>query len=155
VVQIPWAFQISNTGFQKLSIVKYEISSGTKPDMMIYSGIDGGVVTPEGVAAKFPLTLEPGESKSFFLKVGVLLSPAVFKLISELEPEKRTTRQASLVAARAGTDLYGNKVEFVESGPSYSISVKSEHQNAPRFWLVLTSGRGNSFEISASAYDRP
>ena len=156
-VQFPWRLQLSNTGNQKLSIVGYEISSGTSPNSTNYSGIDGGMITPEHSAANLPMTLDTGDSRSFSIMIGVRVPPAVFQALSAIDdPSNRTTRQATIALGRKGLDLYGNKVEFQEfEGGAYSLSVSPEDQKSPRFWYAAATGRGNKFTSSASTYDRP
>jgi hypothetical protein len=154
VVQFPWELGISNSGNQKLSIVSYNISSGSKAGSTFYSGIDGGLLTSKGEAVTLPMVLETGESRSLFVLIGIRVPPDVFEILSGIDPGKRTTQQAIIAVGRKGLDLYGNQVDFKELDGSYVLSIASDKQKSPRFWLKVTTGRGNAFVVSASAYDR-
>lgn len=154
VVQFPWKLAISNIGNQKLSIVSYNISSGPSAGFEVYSGIDGGLLTSNGETVILPMVLEPGESRSLFALIGVRVPTDVFKILSGLDPAKRTTQQGIFAVGRKGLDLHGNEVDFKEFDGSYLLSITLDRQKSPRFWLKVTTGRGNAFVTSASAYDR-
>jgi hypothetical protein len=155
VAQFPWELQLTNSGNQKLSIVKYNISSGTSPMDTFYTGIDGGLVTIGNQPVKLPITLETGESRSFFLMVGIRVPTYVFDVLSAIDPKKRTTENATIALGKKGLDLYGNKVEFSEyGGGSYSLTVLPEDQRSPTFWCQIVTGRGNEFTTSTSTYAR-
>jgi len=91
LVQIPWRLSLSNTGNQKLSITKYSVTTGATPNSTSYSGIDGGMLQSDQKPLDLPLTLDPGESRSFVLFVGILVPPPVYEVLSSLkEPGLRT-----------------------------------------------------------------
>lgn len=98
VVQVAWDLRPTNTGNQRLSIVEYEITSGSSPGSTYYSGIDGGLVPTAGQkATSLPLTLEPGESREFLVLVGVRVPLIVYNVLSGInDPKLRTTDHATI-----------------------------------------------------------
>jgi len=120
-----------------------------------YTGIDGGLVTPKSDPVDLPMTLEPGESRSLFVSIGIRVPSNVFEVLSGIDPGKRTTEQATIALGRKGLDLYGNQVDFKEIDGSYMLTIEPDKQKSPRFWFKATTGRGNAFAASSSTYDRP
>lgn len=157
LVQFPWQLTFSNTGNQKLSIIKYSITTGISPNSTFYTGIDGGMFHADQKPVDLPLTLEPGESRLFVVLVGILVPSKVHEVLSSMEdPKSRTVSHATTVLAKQGLDLYGNKVHYQEyAGGGYMLTVEKENQKSPTFWYQAVSGRGNVFLTSAAAYERP
>lgn len=157
LIQVPWDLTLSNTGNQKLSIIRYSISTGASPHSNYYGGIDGGVLQADQKPLDLPLMLEPGESRSLVVFVGVLVPPAVYEVLSSLKkPGLRTVRSARDALSKRGMDIYGNKVSYTEYAPGiYELTVEPENQRSPRFWYEAVTGRGNTFLTSATEYERP
>lgn len=154
VVQIPWEVSFSNTGNQKLSLMQYSMSTGPSPDFTSYSGIDGGIMTADQKTVKLPLLLEPGESRSFVIYVGILVTPNVYDAISiKSSSNVRTNSSLKLALAKQGMDLYGNHVDYQEfPGGEYKMTIDNENQKSPTFWCKVITGRGNVFLTSTTEY---
>lgn len=152
VVQIPWEVSLSNTGNQKLSLMQYSISTGPSPDFTSYSGIDGGIMTIDKKTVKLPLVLEPGESRSLVMYVGVLATPKVYDAISiKSDSNIQTNSSIKLSLAKQGMDLYGNTVGYQEfPGGGYMMTIDNENRKSPTFWCKVITGRGNVFLASAA-----
>jgi hypothetical protein len=157
VVQFPWKLLLTNSGNQKLSVVRYEITSGSTPDETFYTGIDGGIATADNTPVGFPFTLETGESRAFVVLVGIRVPPDVYNTLSVVDdPKEKTADQATIILARKGLDIYGNKVQFTETpGAGFALEIDPANQKSPRYWFKVVTGRGNAFAASASTYDRP
>lgn len=154
VVQVPWRLLLSNTGNQRLPIVRYDVSACGAPGLTFYSDIDGGVVTADQQPVALPLALDPGESEGLFVFVGVLASDDVYNVLSlQADPAALTTATATLVLGRQNLDLYGNPVAFRETGEgAYLLTIDPQHQESPTFCFEFVTGRGNVFTRSASYY---
>lgn len=157
LVQIPWRLSLSNTGNQKLSITEYFVTTGATPNSTSYSGIDGGMLQSDQKPLDLPLTLDPGESRSIVLFVGILVPPPVYEVLTSLkEPGLRTVGNANKALGKRGIDLYGNKVSYTEYAPGSSVrTVEPGNQKSPRFWYKAVTGRGNVFLTTATAYEIP
>ena len=95
LVQVPWGLTLSNTGNQKLSITRYSVTTGASPNSTYYTGIDGGMLQSDQKPLDLPLTLEPGESRSLVLFIGILVPQSVYEVLSSLkEPSLRTVVNA-------------------------------------------------------------
>lgn len=153
VVQMPWQITLSNTGYQNLSISKYSITVGASPNSTYYSGIDGGMFDSDQQRIDLPITLEPGESRSFVVLVGVIVPPRVHEVLSSAQG---SLSEAMTVLAEQGTDLYGNEVIYQEfEGGNYLITVEKEIDKSPAYWYEVVTGRGNVFLTSETAYGWP
>lgn len=157
VVQIPWELTISNTGSRQLSIANYDLTRGQSPGAMFYSGIDGGLLTMDAKSVGYPVTLEPGEIRKFLLFVGITVPEKVFEVLKVLDNGNNIDRaKATAALAKEGLDLYGNRIDYREfEGGSYVLSIDKKNQNGQRFWCAVQTGRGNSFVVSASEYEKP
>ncbi|WP_442489125.1 hypothetical protein [Halomonas litopenaei] len=155
VVQVPWRLTVSNTGSRQLSIARYDLSSVDSVEY--YSGIDGGLVTKNSQPVDLPRTLEPGETQSFFLFIGIIVPRTVYEILKELDEGNDIQRiDATIALAREGVDLYGNKVDYTEfEEGAYHITIDSVNQKAKMFSLTIYTGRDNTFIVSASEYERP
>ncbi len=153
VVQIPWQVTLSNTGYQNLSISKYSITVGASPNSTYYSGVDGGMFTSDQQRVQLPFTLEPGESRSFRVLVGIIVPPRVYEVLSSIDGK---LSEARMVLAKQGVDLYGNEVNYQEfEGGSYLITLKKGSDKSPIYWFEVVTGRGNVFVTSETAYRWP
>lgn len=154
VVQIPWELTVSNSGHRQLSITKYDLLRTEPSGITSYSGIDGGLLTKESKSVNLPLTLEPGETKIFFLLVGVTVPQDVYNTLKVLNSGKPVQySEATTALSRIGVDLYGNKLEYEElEGGGYHSYVDTENQKAQKFRCTIHTGRNNTFVVSASKY---
>jgi hypothetical protein len=149
VIQSPWRVVLSNVGTQKSTITRYSLSEGESPGTTIYTGLDGGLTTDQGVAVDLPITLEGGETKIFILHLGVRVPPKAEAILREHAKNKLiTVEQGDKVLAREGTDLYGNKVSLKEYGDAYVIT--RDYLKVPKYWLEMTTSRANNFRAFAS-----
>jgi hypothetical protein len=155
VVQVPWRLTVSNTGNVKLSITEYSITTGSSPDAMFYTGIDGGMLTQEGKAVDLPMVIEPGDSRILIIYVGILVPTKVHEILSAMTDSKPNTALAVKTLAKQGLDLYGNKVNYAEyPGGESLLTIEKKDQNSPTFWYRAVTGRGNAFLTSATSYGR-
>jgi hypothetical protein len=156
-VQIPWELTISNTGSRQVSIADYDLTRGDSSGAMSYSGINGGLLTVDYNPVRYPVTLEPGGMRKFFLIVGITVPDRVLETLKGLNEGKDIDRERATTAlAKEGLDLYGNRIDYREfEGGGYIRSIDTQNQNGQRFWCVVHTGRGNSFVVAASEYERP
>lgn len=155
VVQIPWEVTLSNTGNQQLSVIEYCITLGPPPNFGgSYSGIDGGMFTKEDRAVDLPLAIEPGESRSVLIFVGICVPAEAYGVLSAIEDTNlRTVDHAAIALAKQGLDIYGNKVTYREYAQgSYHVTFEDEAPFSQRFWLRVVTGRGNISVASARLY---
>ncbi|SEN00861.1 hypothetical protein [Halomonas caseinilytica] len=157
VVQVPWELTISNTGSRQLSIKNYDLTRGDSPGTTFYSDIDGGLLTLGSQPVGYPIILKPGEMRKFLLFVGITVPDKVVEILKGINEGDNIDREVATAAlAKEGLDLYGNEVSYKEfEGGAYFLSVDEKNMNGQRFWCVVHTGRGNSFVVSASEYERP
>ena len=155
VVQVPWGLTLSNTGNQKLSVIKYSITTGSSPNSTFYSGIDGGMVNADGKPVSLPFSIEPGDSRSFVVFIGTTVPSNVYEILSSNgNRDLPTIARAKIALAKRGIDIYGNKVAYQEyAGGGYLLTVDKENQKYPRYWFQVDSGRGNAFLTSGTQYE--
>lgn len=162
VVQMPWQLTLRNAGDQETFIVEYALTRGDSGASMLHSGINGGFLSEvdSGVFGKklrpiqWPIALSPGETRSFTVLVGIPVPRAVFHILSSLgKPNPLDTRRAMIELAKNGTDLFGNDVEYREYPNDRFAIIQRRQQPLPRYWLRLTTRRGNAIVTSVHGYD--
>ncbi|KAF0139903.1 MAG: hypothetical protein FD122_2918 [Stygiobacter sp.] len=155
VLQVPWEIIFSNNGNRKLSITNYLITAGEKPESMHYSDIEGGIFEKSNPVS-LPIVLDVGESKTYFVLIGLLIKPMEYEMLSSIKNIPLTVQEASKYLAKKGTDFYGNKVNYQEyKGGGLMFSITSENRKSQRFWFKATTGKGNVYFGSAAMYDVP
>lgn len=154
VIQMPWEVIVWNNGDRDALLVDYSLTRGDSPASMRHSGIDGGFVSKKFRPVKWPIVLEPGETKSFYVLVGIPVPRSVFHILSSLgDSNPLDARRAMIQLAKNGTDLYGNHVEYREYRNGEFAIIQRRPQPLPRFWLRMTTRRGNAILASAAGYD--
>ena len=153
VVQLPWKITLSNTGNRQLSVTEYGITRGDSPESIQYSGIDGGLVSNKSEPIVLPITLAAGESRTFYILVGITVSQDAYETLASISETPVTDRTATKKLAAKGIDYYGNEVEYTEyEDGSFHFAV-SDVQKAQRFWIRFETGQGNAFYASAMKYE--
>lgn len=157
VVQVPWELTISNAGTRRLSIAGYDLTRGKSPGEMSYSDIDGGLMDLDSKPVGYPITLEAGELRKFFIFVGVTVPDNVYGILEGLVQGHTIDEQVAATSLGAnGLDLYGNRVDYREfENGAYITSIDNKNQRGQRFWFTVRTGRDNRFTVSANAYERP
>lgn len=154
LVRSEWRVSFSNTGNQKLSITNYKLSQGENPEGMIYTGIDGGLTNERNETVSLPIILENGETKAFVLHVGNLVPTATKNILKHYSKEASIpVQEGDLILARAGVDLFGNRVDLQEFGPSYIIT--KSYSKTPTYWIEVTTSRSNKFHGSSASSAPP
>ncbi|MEW6715067.1 MAG: hypothetical protein AB1306_08270 [Nitrospirota bacterium] len=154
VVQIPWKLTVSNIGNRQLSITEHLITRGDSPTSMQYTGIDGGFLDRKSRPVEFPVKLEPGESETYYVFVGITVSQEIYDILASLNASKQLTdRNATKELGRKGIDIYGNSVEYKEYENGKFTYFATDKGKAQRFWLQLTTGRDNIFYATAMKYE--
>lgn len=148
VVMLPWRLTLSNTGQQRLSIVRYEISEGNQPGSRYYTGLNGGIwdraMKPIDLLSE-PISIEPGETRVYVIKIGMLTKPEVAKVLGEgVDLRTGIVTGSSKLLASKGLDLFGNEVELQQFGNGFVLT-RLTSKATPRYWCQLTTGRNNVF----------
>jgi hypothetical protein len=145
VVMTPWRVVVSNVGGQRLSIVETELSTGRKAGDVFYSGLNGGMYDAKQQAISLPVSLEPGDSVSYQLFVGVLVSPQVAGVLSKSRTDSLGfATQAGVDLASQRLDLFSNEISFSDS--KSGVFFARGDSISPKYWLKVRTGRGNEFE---------
>ena len=155
VVQLPWKLTISNTCNRQLSIVEHFITRGETPISTQYSGIDGGLIDMNSNPVRYPISIEAGDSRTFYIFVGITVPEQIYNTLLSVKDKKNLTdRNVAQILGRQGIDIYGNNVEYKEfDDKSYTFQIKDK-EKAQRFWIHFTTGRGNVFLATAKKYEQ-
>jgi hypothetical protein len=153
VVTTRWRLQFSNTGQQRLSITNYRLSEGKYAGAREYTGLDGGIFEANDkriFPSENPIVLEPGDTKVFRLDVGQLTTNRVADTLAlGADPTSGVVFHSTALLAKAGVDLYGNRVE-IRNYASGSMLLRFDDLPKPTYWLEVFTGRSNKFVVSAS-----
>jgi hypothetical protein len=158
-IAVPWEVLLSNTGNSTASITGYEVTEASPlRGQVMYSGIDGGVFSPEGSqAVALPITLEAGKSIRLIIVIGLNPGPSVYAALSE--DMTGTQKTLPLVAvekflAKRGIDIYDNPITpmILSNGEVSGWSVEKQGKEQV-FLIKVRTARGIEVSEVTSWYD--
>ena len=163
VVIIPtyWQIILSNNGDKTLSITKSSVETANDKSVdaiisHVFDGIYENIDQYDKNKLEFPVIINSGESKKFYLRVGVMCDLKASKLLidayelkSELFKKGRwlQTKELNNFLAKNNLDIYGNKTNpTIENGKI--VGWESDIEKQKEYIFTVKSAKGNSFNKS-------
>ena len=141
-----------NEGEKPINIVGYQLQQISSPTVD-YSNMNMGLFDRSGKQIEFPLNIKPQESNKLYLKVGLLINPKAFEILSgSISKNDTSVKELSFLLAKKGMDLYGNPAECIEYGDNYVINITS-NRSEQVFLINFITNNHNSFTDSFSWYE--
>lgn len=157
-VSVPWELLLSNTGNSTVSITGYEVAeSSSAAGQIMYSGIDGGILSPETKQAiELPVTLEAGKSIRLLLIIGINPGAMAYAELTEGMSESHRTLPldtAEKLLAMKEIDIYDNPVTpIVFDGKVNGWRVEKQDKEQV-FLIKFHTARGVEVSEVTSWYD--
>lgn len=158
VVYIFHKVQISNTGNRKISIVSSDIQiTNSDSNIVLFKGLYDGYLFLDNKKVDYPIILDAGETKVYWLKLGYMLPRERVKKISEnLQGDSITKDKADLILRDSNIDLLGNSIEYYsKTDPNLYVITKDIELSDNKATLYLETGNGKIYSGILEEYKLP
>lgn len=158
VVYIFHKVQISNTGNRKISIVSSNIEIITSDsNIASFRGLYDGYFFLDNKQVDYPIMLDAGETKVYWLKIGYILPRERVEKISEnLQDDLITKDKADLILKDSNIDILGNSIEYYsETDSSLYVITKNVELSDNKAILYVESGNGKTYSGTLEEYKLP
>lgn len=178
-ITLEFGILLSNTSDNTISLIDHRLEQTTPFPLQKgfnypndYSGMDDGFFEANGTEISMPFVIKSGESKLVYIKTAVITNDNAYKKINNVykketgndlsAAQKLTYSDLEYYQVKAGTDIYGNKVEgnVIQDSSGgeiyYSSTDTHDPYNTddphPTFSLTFKSAKGNYFKEEYNQY---
>ncbi len=158
VVYIFHKVQISNTGNRKISIVNSNVEIITSDsNIALFRGLYDGYFFLDNKQIDYPIILDAGETKVYWLKIGYILPKERVEKISEnLQGDLITKDKADLILKDSNIDILGNSIEYYsEADPGLYVITKNVELSDNKAILYVETSNGKTYSGILEEYKLP
>ncbi|WP_143515646.1 hypothetical protein [Pseudooceanicola marinus] len=149
---VTWKIRVHNPTERSISLVSFEAFLLTTEGAPVYYSAMRERLSPIDAPSSvqpLPENIPPFESRAYLVSLFV---PYKTDEGSQSKCEERFTSLQEVQACffQRGRDLFGNKVDYVDTGGGRFAAIMQEAFNGPRFAVVLETADGSRFSTNLS-----
>lgn len=149
---VTWKIRVHNPTERSISLVSFEVFLLTTEGAPVYYSAMRERLSPidaPSSAQTLPENIPPFESRAFLVSLFV---PYQMDEDSQSKCEERFTslEEVQTCFFRSGRDLFGNKVDYVDTGGGSFSAIMQDAFNGPRFAVIFETADGSRYSTNLS-----
>lgn len=146
-----WDCLLVNIGDRPVAVVHYDVGYQALDGRTRMGGVPVSFLDDSDNELQLPLSLNPSESSLLRVQVPLKLSTSAYSVLREFYRDETISSltQVQFALTLAEIDLYGNPLTVVQT-PTGTTYIHEAARNAERFSFKFVTGRGATFETTAS-----
>jgi len=149
-----WDYTLINNGDRTISVLSLDLKKLDARGVVMYSGMNGGVLDMSLKAVALPMSIEPGQSRRLVLKIRAPIDSLAFSYQIHAFPDSTIPSivAAANILADKGLDFFGNRTRGIRADGRIVGFEVQELTREPSFGVTVETGRGTRVSAVAGWY---